>query len=220
MCGRFAFFSPKEAIERLFGVPIDIETSRRFNITPTRPVLALRAGGEGGDLAAVELRWGLVPFWAKDPRIGNRMINARLETLADKPAFRQALARRRCVVLADGFYEWQQGESGKTPFFISAVDGQPFGMAGLWERWDKGTEPLETCTIITRPAEGAMRELHDRMPAVLAPAESRLWIDPERSPAAALSSLDRMLPLRFWPVSRAVNNPRLDGVDLIAAIGR
>ena len=134
MCGRFAFYSPSEAAAALFGVTESIEVQPRYNIAPTQFVAAIRAN-DSSYRELVMLRWGLVPFWAKDPSIGNRMINARAETVAEKPSFRAAYRDRRCLVLADGFYEWRKQDGGKTPYFISAANGQPFAFAALWENW-------------------------------------------------------------------------------------
>ena len=150
MCGRFAFYSPSEAAAALFGVEGAIDVKPRYNIAPTQDTVAIR-NAEGGGRELVLLRWGLVPFWAKEPSIGNRMINARAETVAEKPAFRAAYRHRRCIVLADGFYEWQRDGNVKTPYFISLASGEPFALAALWENWtDKETgEVLQTTTLIT-----------------------------------------------------------------------
>lgn len=217
MCGRFAFYSPKEAVEALFGVGLGAPVHARWNIAPGAEVLALRQA-EGPGVAPARLHWGLVPFWAKDPAIGQRMINARLETLAEKPAFRQALARRRCVILADGFYEWRTDPGGKTPCYIHRRDGAPMALAGLWERWERGESPLETCTIVTLAALPPVRGIHDRMPAILDPVGTRAWIGPLDGPPgellAALAPL-AAASLECVPVGRAVNNPRNEGPDLV-----
>jgi putative SOS response-associated peptidase YedK len=160
MCGRFAFYSPTEAAAALFGVDASLETKPRYNIAPTQDIAAIR-NDKDGERELVMLRWGLVPFWAKDPSIGNRMINARAETVAEKPSYRNAYKHRRCLVLADGFYEWQRQGDTKTPFFISLASGQPFALAGLWENWtDKATgESLQTTTLITTDANEFMAQL-------------------------------------------------------------
>ncbi len=167
MCGRFAFYSPSEAAAALFGVSASTEVQPRYNIAPTQYIAAIRNGSEGRELAM--LRWGLVPSWAKDPSIGNRMINARAETVAEKPSYRAAFRHRRCVVLADGFYEWRRESDAKTPYFISLASGEPFALAGLWENWsDKSSgESLQTTTLITTAANAFMLPLHHRMPLVL-----------------------------------------------------
>lgn len=221
MCGRFAFYSPREAVLAVFGVELAFEITPHYNVAPSQIVAAIRAGDHGEPQGA-QLRWGLVPFWARDAAIGNRMINARAETLAGKPAFRTAWRRRRCLILANGFYEWRTTPSGKTPFFISRADEQPIGFAGLWDRWEKGPAPLETCTIITTDANRILRDIHDRMPVVLPPEALRTWLDPGTPPARLAALLqpapDALLTAR--EVSRAVNSPAHDGPELIAARGQ
>ena len=189
MCGRFAFFSPREAVIAAFGADIDFRFQPRYNIAPSQEVTLLRLD-DNAQLRADNYRWGLVPFWAKDPAIGNRMINARAETVAEKPSYRQSFSRRRCVVLASGFYEWHAEVSGKTPFFISRADAQPFGMAGLWDEWARGEgEPLRTCTIITTAANEFMRNMHDRMPVVMAGDQALGWLNTEAAKDELLSML-------------------------------
>ena len=214
MCGRFAFYSPREAIGELFGVDFPLALEPRYNVAPSQYVAAIRADQQGQPAAAM-LRWGLVPSWAKDAAIGHRMINARAETVAEKPSFRAAFRRRRCVILADGFYEWQAGADGKQPHYISAADGQPFAMAGLWEHWERGPEPLETCTIITTEANQFMAELHQRMPVVLMPEQVPEWISAGGEQLLQPCAEDRLIAR---PVSRAVNNPTHQGADLIAPL--
>ena len=223
MCGRFAFFSPREAITALFDVEFPLELELRFNISPTQYVVALRQPESGNECPAIEpalMRWGLIPSWSKDPRIGNRMINARAETVDKKPAFRSAFKHRRCVVLADGFFEWRRTDDGKVPYFISMKNRQPFAMAGLWERWSGGDSPIESCTIITTAANRAMTPLHERMPVILSVECARRWIDAANKSTEALRSL--LIPadddrLEYWEVSRSVNNSRNDGPELIEA---
>jgi putative SOS response-associated peptidase YedK len=215
VCGRFAFFSPKEAVLAVFGVELPFEPEPRYNIAPTQYVVALRAGRSGPE--GVRLRWGLVPFWARDAAIGNRLINARVESLDDRPAFREAYRRRRCLVLASGFYEWRRAGSVRIPHYIAPPDGRPIAFAGLWERWAGAAEPLETCTIVTTQATPALRDLHDRMPLILAPEAARTWLDPGQ-PAEVLATLLREAPgveLAFHPVSRAVNSPANEGPALV-----
>lgn len=220
MCGRFAFWSPHEAVVQLFGVGFDPPLSARYNIAPTQSVPVIRS--VSGRASPVLLRWGLVPAWADDPAIGNRLINARAETLGQRPAFRDALAKRRCVVLATGFYEWRRDPGGKTPCLIARADGAPFAMAGLWARWERGGEPLETCTIVTTAANALVRPLHDRMPAILSPDQAHAWLD-ERADARRVTSLLAGIGpegLRWWEVGRAVNDPRHEGPGLIAPVNR
>ena len=219
MCGRFALYTPQEAVVRLFRLDDAAPLSPRYNIAPTQPVLAVRADEPAGREARM-LRWGLVPFWAKDTGIGSRMINARGETIAEKPAFRQAFRRRRCLIPADGFYEWQKVPGGKQPWFISARDEVPLAFAGLWERWDnRGTEdPVESCTIVTTAANATLAPLHDRMPVILGADAWDSWLAAD-TPSATL--LDLLRPaandlLAARPVSRRVNSPANDGPDLVS----
>jgi putative SOS response-associated peptidase YedK len=223
MCGRFAFYSPHEAVTRLFGVADAPEIEPRYNIAPTQFIAALRAG-EGGHRGLAMLYWGLVPSWAKEQAIGARMINARGETLREKPSFRNAYKRRRCLILADGYYEWQRSGPVKQPYFISFASGEPFGMAGLWETWrDPGSgEPLESgCIVTTQPAP-SVAHVHDRMPVIVPPAAHAEWLDPGN---ADVDRLDRLLVpwqagvLAARPVSRRVNDARNQGGDLIAPLG-
>jgi putative SOS response-associated peptidase YedK len=218
MCGRFAFYSPVEAAAALFGVDASLDIKPRYNIAPTQDIAAIR-NDKDGERELVMLRWGLVPFWAKDPSIGNRMINARAETVAEKPSYRNAYKHRRCLVLADGFYEWQRQGETKTPFFICLESGQPFALAGLWENWtDKETgESLQTTTLITTDANEFMAQLHHRMPVILEADTATDWL------AGSNELLDDVAaitpPLQAWPVDRRVNNARNEGEDLVSAAG-
>jgi putative SOS response-associated peptidase YedK len=217
MCGRFAFYSPAEAAAELFGFEPTPEIGPRYNIAPTDPVPVVRSARSGGR-EFVMLRWGLVPYWAKDRSIGNRMINARAETLADKPAYRNAYEKRRCLVLADGFYEWRKEAGGKSPWFISLASGKPLAFAGLWEAWtDRETgERLETATIVTTAANDFLRELHDRMPVVLEPGTAGEWLSGR---PGILETVTANPPaFQAWPVSRAVNNSRSEGPELIERV--
>jgi len=219
MCGRFAFYSPAEAAAALFGVEGAPSLEPRYNIAPTQDVAAIRHDGEGRR-ELVEFRWGLVPFWAKEKSIGNRMINARAETVAEKPAYRAAFRKRRCLVLADGFYEWKKEGNGKTPWYISAEDGDPIAFAGLWESWrDKESdEKLETATILTTAADRFMAELHHRMPVVLRQEGADRWLAMDEVEPGELASIAP--PLAAWPVSRAVNSPANQGPGLIEPAGQ
>lgn len=222
MCGRYAFFSPAEAVRRLFALDAVPEFAPRYNIAPTQDVAAVRAMAAGGR-TMVLLHWGLVPRWARERAIGNRMINARAETLAEKPAFRDAFRRRRCLVVADGWYEWQAAPGGRQPWFIRARDAGPIAFAGLWERW---TDPadgtsLESCTLVTTDATAELRRIHDRMPVVMPQEHWPRWLDPGCADTAALAAiLGPADPARFeaWPVSRAVNSPRNEGAELIEPV--
>jgi putative SOS response-associated peptidase YedK len=218
MCGRFAFYSPAEATAALFGVVAAPEVEPRYNIAPTQYVAAVRQGDDQ-ERELVMLRWGLVPFWAKDPSIGNRMINARAETVAEKPSYRAAYRHRRCLVLADGFYEWQRVDDKKTPHYISLASGEPFALAGLWENWkDRESDAtLQTTTLITMAANDFMTPLHHRMPVILQADTADEWL---AGSTDLLDSIAERTPtLRAWPVDRRVNNARNQGAELIDASG-
>ncbi|NNC57301.1 MAG: SOS response-associated peptidase [Woeseiaceae bacterium] len=218
MCGRFAFYSPSEAAAELFGVSTSKKVRPRYNIAPTQDIAAIREDSDK-KRELVMLRWGLVPFWAKDPSIGNRMINARAETVAEKPSYRAAFRHRRCVVLADGFYEWRRENDGKTPYYISLSSGEPFALAGLWENWkDKESgESLQTTTLITMEANEFMQPLHHRMPVVLEAQAVDEWLS--GSVDLLESAAERTPELTAWPVDRRVNNARNEGAELIEAAG-
>lgn len=227
MCGRFAFFSPAEAITAAFGMGPPAEFTARYNIAPSQSVHAIVHDSAGAP-AWTSLRWGLVPSWAKDPAVGNRMINARAETVAGKPAYRAAFRRRRCLIPASGFYEWQSsGERGKTPWFISRADGLPLAMAGIWEhRERKPGEPddvpaeLFTCSILTTAASDFMQPLHHRMPVMLERRDFADWLDVDAGVPALQAQLAAAKPLQLqaWAVSRAVNSPRNDKPELVAPL--
>ena len=218
MCGRFAFYSPTEAAAALFGASGSVDLEPRYNIAPTQYVAAIRNSEDDGR-ELVSLRWGLVPFWAKDPSIGNRMINARAETVAEKPSYRAAYRHRRCLVLADGFYEWRREGETKTPYFISLASGEPFALAGLWENWtDKASgESLQTTTLVTTDANDFMAPLHHRMPVVLEAGSATDWLAGSQE---LLDDVAAITPaLQAWPVDRRVNNARNEGDDLIRPAG-
>jgi len=219
MCGRFAFYSPAEATAALFGASAPVPVEPRYNIAPTQYVVAIREI-ENQERDLTMLRWGLIPSWAKDPSIGSRMINARAETVAEKPSFRAAYRRRRCLVPADGFYEWHQEGTGKTPYFISCASGAPFAFAGLWESWrgKDDSESIQSVTLITTAADTFMSSLHHRMPVILTPTTADLWLAGDE--ILAEYAANHMLKLRAWPVDRAVNNARNEGDNLIVAAGR
>ena len=218
MCGRFTLAAPAEQVAAQFQLPATPELSARYNIAPTQQVLGVRAADGGRE--ATFFRWGLVPSWAKDLSVGSRMINARAETVAEKPSFRAALRQRRCLIPADGFYEWQAREGGKQPYHITMADGGLFAMAGLYERW-KSPEGswLESCTILTTEANELMRSLHDRMPVILPPEHYDLWLDPGLHDAGPLEALLVPYPaeqMAAAPVSRGVNHVGNDGPELLA----
>lgn len=179
MCGRFTLTAPADIIADLFEVAALPPIAPHYNIAPTQDVLAVRADADGAR-EAVMLRWGLIPYWADDRSIGSRLVNARSETAAEKPAFRDAFERRRCLVVADGFFEWKPVNRHKQPYWIRLADGAVFGMAGLWERWrDEEGEWLQTCTVLTTGPNELVAPLHDRMPVIVPPAQHATWLDPD-----------------------------------------
>ena len=206
VCGRFTLRSPTETIASLFeGLRVP-PLEPRFNIAPTQPVACIRS--LKGQPYLSHLRWGLVPSWAQDVGVGGQLINARAETVASKPSFGESLKRRRCLVIADGFYEWKKIGRKKFPFYVTRPDSKPFCMAGLWDHWKQGEPSVETCAIITTVANGAMQSLHDRMPVILEPSDYLAWID---SGSGGAETLQRRLAnnveeeLRIQEVSRFVN---------------
>ncbi len=223
MCGRFAFFSAHEAMRRVFDLPDDtLQVEPRWNIAPTQFVPVVRLDPHRQRRLSM-LYWGLVPHWARDKSIGVRLINARAETVAEKPAFRGAFRQRRCLVLADGYYEWQTTSAGKQPWFISRADRQPFAMAGLWESWVErpGAPSLESCTILTTAAPSALAPIHSRMPVALPATAYPTWLEPQPVDPTALAALlgapaaDAMVAAR---VGRRVNDARNEGPELIAPL--
>jgi putative SOS response-associated peptidase YedK len=218
MCGRFELHTNPAAIALAFGLPHAPDLQPRYNVAPTQLIPVVRQNA-AGERELVQVRWGLVPRWAKDPSVGVRMINARAETVADKPAFRNAFQRHRCLVPADGFYEWRTGPTGKQPMRIARVDGQPFGMAGLYERWrSPDGEVLDTCTILTTHANALLATLHERMPVIVPPLQYARWLDAANVEVADLFAPCADVDLMFHPVSTRVNAVRNDDVALIEEI--
>ena len=220
MCGRFNLITNGDALVDFFQLEQGLELTPRYNIAPSQTVPVVRNEGSGRHLALH--RWGLVPAWAKDPKTGYRMINARAETVAEKPAFRTAFRRRRCLIPATGFYEWKAVQGGKQPYHIRISEGRLFAFAGLWERW---TNPeggiLESCTIIVTSANEAVSPIHDRMPVIPDPADYVLWLDPDVDDPVELLPLLRPCPahwLESYPVTKAMGNPGYDGPECIEPI--
>jgi putative SOS response-associated peptidase YedK len=215
MCGRSILKTlPQSIIEAIADITPPLpDWSAQYNIAPTNDIPIIRLNKDGQRVVSL-VRWGLIPSWAKDPSIGNRMINARGETLAEKPAFRVALARRRCLIPSDGFYEWKAEGKAKQPFFIHPTDGRPFCFGGLWERWtDPAAEAIiDSATIITVSPNSAVKEIHDRMPLIIAPADYGRWLS-EETPADEVQSLLQPYAgdLESWPVSTRVNSPANKG---------
>lgn len=223
MCGRYTLKVPPDLLAGFFQVAGQLDLFPRFNIAPTQAVLTVRADADG--IRSWELmKWGLVPSWADDPAIGNRMINARSETAAEKPSFRAAMKARRCLVVADGIYEWKKEPRRKVPHHIRLRSGDPFGMAGLWERWtapDGGV--LHTCTILTTGPNELMADLHDRMPVIIPRPDHARWLDPKIKDPAAVADLLRPYPageMEAWPVDTLVNSPANDSPRCIERVGQ
>ncbi|MEO8084582.1 MAG: SOS response-associated peptidase [Ardenticatenales bacterium] len=221
MCGRYTLSVPAETLAQHFGLETVPDVAPRFNIAPTQAAPVVRLSVEREAPVLDFLRWGLVPSWAKDASAAGRLINARSETAAEKPSFRSAMRHRRCLVPADGFYEWRAEGGAKQPYRIARPDGAPIAFAGLWERWGKGDEPLETFTILTTAANATLAPLHDRMPVILDPADYALWLDPTASDVALVEPLLRAAPegaLTYYAVSRAVNRVGHDDASLVVAL--
>jgi len=228
MCGRFVSSNTPDRIASYFGATFDTEPlSDNFNVAPTNDIYAVVADATAQPVVRA-FHWGLVPSWAKDVKIGSRMINARAETLAEKPAFKPLLKSRRVIVAMDGFYEWKTvvGQKTKQPFFIHRYDGEPLAVAGLWTAWrDKNAGPgapwLHSCTIITTAANAFMAPVHDRMPVLLLPSAWHEWLDPDQHDIETLGRLLVPAPddlLEMHPVSTAVNHVRNKGAELIDVI--
>ena len=227
MCGRYTQTKDLQTLAGQFGFSApETELNPRYNIAPGQHAPVVLLDPETGARSLRLMRWGLVPFWAKDEKIGNRLINARGETLHEKPSFKNALKRRRCLVLADGFYEWTGVPGGKQPYYIRLRSGRAFAFAGLWERWDRkdDTDPLHTFVVVTTQPNDVVRSLHDRMPVMLRADDEDRWLDPE----AELDDLNLLLKpysaeqMEAFPVSKQVNSFQHDipqcilPIDLLA----
>ena len=214
MCGRYALHSNPEVVALMFGLSEVPACQPRYNIAPTSQVLIVRKH-EAATVPAF-VRWGLVPRWARDPSIGAKMNNARAETIAEKPSFREAYRKRRCLIPANGFYEWKRERNRKQPYYIHPSRGELFAFAGIWETWTGQTGPLETCAIVTTDANEKMRAIHDRMPVILAPHDYPKWL----ADAEHAQELLRPCPvdaIGIRRVSHAVNNARIDVPALLEA---
>jgi putative SOS response-associated peptidase YedK len=218
VCGRYSLAAPDPSqVRARFPVGESVEIRRRYNVAPTDEVLTVTTDREGNPRGEL-LRWGLVPSWADSPKIGARMINARVESVAEKSAFRTAFQRFRCLIVADGFYEWQRADGPKRPFHITRDDGAPFAFAGLWSIWHGAQEEtVRSCTIITRPANERIASLHDRMPVILDPAHEADWLDTATPPGALQEILAGLPPdhTALTEVGRAVNDARHDEPDCL-----
>jgi putative SOS response-associated peptidase YedK len=219
MCGRFSLTQSTEAIADSFELENLPDLSPRYNIAPSQPIATVIQESER---QFQWMQWGLIPSWAKDPSIGNKLINARAETVSEKPSFRSAFKRRRCLIVADGFYEWQKVEGRKQPYYIQRQDGKPFAFAGLWERWQPPTgEEIVTCTIVTTSANALMQPIHERMPVILLLDSYDRWLDPNESDRKLLQDLLQPCAsevLKAFPISSTVNNPANDNPDCIVPV--
>jgi putative SOS response-associated peptidase YedK len=225
MCGRFVSVSSPDLLAQRFHTDevalADAAKPADYNVTPRAEVYVIRRR-KTGETQLSTARWGLVPSWAKDPKVGDGQINARAESVATKPAYRRAFERRRCLIPADGFYEWQrtQGKRRKQPMFIRARDGDPLALAGLWEVWREHEDDdwLRSCTIITTDANALLAPIHDRMPVILPESVWGRWLDPENHDRDALARLLVPAPddtLELWAVSERVNSPENNGPELL-----
>ena len=222
VCGRYTQTATPDVIAEHFHLDAPPLFKPRYNIAPSQHVATIRLNTETAKRECAELRWGLIPSWAKDPKIGNRCINAKAETVAEKPSFRSAFKKRRCLVMADGFYEWQVQSMRKQPMWIGFRDRRPFAFAGLWAHWQPPAgEPMESCTILTTEPNDLMATIHTRMPVILAPSSYEQWLDPAFQQVDALNALLRPFPAEHMtacPVSTLVNNPRHDAPQCLEPV--
>jgi putative SOS response-associated peptidase YedK len=217
MCGRYAQRTDAKKLAKEFKVSEAPSVEPRYNIAPTQEVLAVNETGDGREMRF--FKWGLVPSWTKDTLMGAQLINARSETVAEKPAFRQAFKQRRCIIPSDGFYEWQRASGKKQPFFFRMRDERPFGFAGLWERWEgEGGEVINSCAILTTEANEVLRPVHDRMSVILHSEDYELWLEGDVRKLDLVKETLRPYPAEEmigYPVGRSVNSPRSQGAELI-----
>ncbi|HSV30500.1 MAG TPA: SOS response-associated peptidase [Atribacteraceae bacterium] len=217
MCGRFALVVSKREVEKLFGLKMSEELTPRYNISPGQIAPVVVSEGAGGSKRIRFMRWGLVPSWAKDPSVGNRLINARCETVREKAAFRSSFLRRRALVPISGFYEWKREGKVKQPYYSILKNSRLFSLAGLWEYWERNEGALETFTILTTTPNNLLRSIHDRMPVIVSPSDidSWLWNGADQETYARLCSPFPEGEMETYPVSRLVNRPENDGKELI-----
>jgi putative SOS response-associated peptidase YedK len=224
MCGRFTLHSSSEKIAEIFDLKSVGDIEPQYNIAPTQLVGAVLNSSKNDTREFNYFRWGLIPSWAKDKSIGAKLINARAETVADKPSFRNAFKRRRCLIVADGFYEWQKTEGKKQPFYFRLKNDQPFAFAGLWEKWESpSSEEINSCTILTTSANELLKPLHDRMPVILSVSDYDLWLDTKVQTSEPLQKLLHPYPesaMTGNPVSTLVNNPKHNSSDCIITLSK
>ena len=221
MCGRITLRRTFQELEQAFDAMLAGDLRPRYNIAPTQDILTIREAEVTGAREAVVIHWGLIPPWAPDEKIGGRMINARAETIQEKRSFSSPLKKRRCLILADGFYEWREENGAKQPYFIHRKDDQPFAFAGLWEVWKKGPEPVESCTIITTAANEFMEKLHHRMPVILQAKDYGKWLNSTKQEPEELVPL---LEPRDWKgmesfaVTKSMNKASYQSPDSIEPV--
>ena len=219
MCGRYSLTKPIKTLKEHFqAIALEMDHDKRYNIAPSQSAPVVIAGQQGHEIHA--MHWGLIPTWAKDPTLSNRLINARAETVHEKPSFKPSLKKRRCLVPADGFYEWQASDNGKIPQYIRLHTGGLFAFAGLWSEWDSGKEILQTFTIITTEANRDLKSIHHRMPVILSPENYTDWID-----ASSNNFLNLLNPLEegllsSYEISKAVNSPKNDSEECIQPVAK
>jgi putative SOS response-associated peptidase YedK len=219
MCGRFSLATGQSILQEQFECILNDELIYRYNIAPSQNILVIGSNGHGR--VGTSMRWGLVPPWSKDPKIGYKMINARAETLEEKVSFKQPFRKKRCLILSDGFYEWKKQDKEKQPFRFIMKDRRPFAFAGLWEQWNQGEKPLYTCTIITTSPNELTKDVHDRMPVILPPTSYDRWLNRDFNNTAELKSM--LVPfdpdlMDAYPVSSIVNSPKNDSEHCLAPI--
>jgi putative SOS response-associated peptidase YedK len=221
MCGRFTLTRLEHKLADVFDIQDVPEWQAQFNVAPTQTVITVLHHSEHNRVFEL-LHWGLIPSWSKDPSIASKLINARSETVAEKPSFRSAFKKRRCLIIADGFYEWQRTEGKKQPFYFQVQGKQPFGFAGLWEEWHSSEgEQINTCTILTTSANSLMAPVHDRMPVILKPEDYNLWLDPQVQDSRKVQPLLQPFPaeaMTAYPVSTIVNSPKNNKPECIAPV--
>ncbi len=224
MCGRFALYADYKVILERFSIDQasfdENEYEPSYNIAPSQLIAAVVSDGNKNRLG--KLKWGLIPPWAKDAKIGYKMINARAETAAEKPSFRNAFKKKRCLIIADSFYEWRKDEEGKTPMLIKMKSEEPFAFAGLWESWESPEgEPIHSCSILTTKPNGVMASIHDRMPVILSKEAEKIWLDPNVQDIEMLESVLKPYEdgeMEAYQVSEEVNSPKNNKADLIRKI--
>lgn len=220
MCGRFTLHTSGADLAAIFGLSKVLDVPARYNIAPTQGILTLHAADDGA-LEPVTMRWGLIPSWAKDAKIASSTINAKAETVATKPAFRSAFKRRRCLIPADGFYEWQKLDPAgkqKQPFHVTMKDGSPFAFAGLWEFWQSPDGPVESCTVITTEPNELMESIHNRMPVILPREKYSAWLDLGNADAQSLLVPFPADQMAATKVGKAVGNVKNQGPELMTPI--